>query len=187
MHRRCCRPAASSVHYTTSCKHSLVLLRMGEIIARNILNWFKLLIQLLLFHLVGCLYYCISDARSHKHKKKIRIVWSLSYFVTITELQGLIFQSKIYIYTSNKESRIPPDSTCYLWLLEVEKTFKKSDCNQGHSFHIRKQDKFRLNLNATVLHGLLRLLVTEATIDSCQCKSYPTYSRQLLFHFFVNV
>ena len=27
--------AASSVHYTTSCKHSLVLLRMGEIIARN--------------------------------------------------------------------------------------------------------------------------------------------------------
>ena len=27
--------AASSMHYTTSCKHSLVLLRMGEIIARN--------------------------------------------------------------------------------------------------------------------------------------------------------
>jgi len=30
--------AASSVHYTTSCKHSLVLLRMGEIIARNMLS-----------------------------------------------------------------------------------------------------------------------------------------------------
>ena len=28
MHRRCCQQAASSVHYTTSCKHSLVLLRM---------------------------------------------------------------------------------------------------------------------------------------------------------------
>ena len=26
------------VHYTTSCKHSLVLLRMGEIIARNMSN-----------------------------------------------------------------------------------------------------------------------------------------------------
>ena len=36
MHGRCCRPAASSVLYTTSCKHSQVLLRMGEIIARNI-------------------------------------------------------------------------------------------------------------------------------------------------------
>jgi len=27
--------AASSVHYATSCKHSLVLLRLGEIIARK--------------------------------------------------------------------------------------------------------------------------------------------------------
>jgi len=44
-HRRCCRLAASSVHYTTSCKHSLVLLRMGVIIARNSLSWLKLLIN----------------------------------------------------------------------------------------------------------------------------------------------
>jgi len=29
---------ASSVLYTTSCKHSLVLLRMGEIIVRNMLS-----------------------------------------------------------------------------------------------------------------------------------------------------
>jgi len=34
-------------HYTTSCKHSLVLLRMGEIIPRNMLRWLKLLIKLL--------------------------------------------------------------------------------------------------------------------------------------------
>ena len=33
-----CLPAASSVHYTTSCKHSLALPRMGEIIARNRLS-----------------------------------------------------------------------------------------------------------------------------------------------------
>ena len=39
LHRQCCLQAASSVHYTTSCKHSLVLLRMGEIIARNMLSW----------------------------------------------------------------------------------------------------------------------------------------------------
>jgi len=30
--------ASSSVHYTTSFKHSLVRLRMGEIIARNMLS-----------------------------------------------------------------------------------------------------------------------------------------------------
>jgi len=29
---------ASSVHYTTSCKRSLVLLRMGEIIAQKMLS-----------------------------------------------------------------------------------------------------------------------------------------------------
>jgi len=43
VHRRCCR-----VHYTTSCKHSLVLLRMGKIIARNMLSWLKLLITVYL-------------------------------------------------------------------------------------------------------------------------------------------
>jgi len=33
------------VHYTTSCKHSLVLLRMGKITARNMLSWLELLIS----------------------------------------------------------------------------------------------------------------------------------------------
>jgi len=35
----CHQQSASSVHYTTSCKHSLVLLGMGEIIVRNMLSW----------------------------------------------------------------------------------------------------------------------------------------------------
>jgi len=34
------------VHYTTSCKQSQVLLRMSEIIARNLLSWLELLINL---------------------------------------------------------------------------------------------------------------------------------------------
>jgi len=33
------------VHYTTNCKHSLVLLKMGEIIARNVLTWLELFIN----------------------------------------------------------------------------------------------------------------------------------------------
>jgi len=39
------QPAAPSVHYTTSCKHCLVLLRMGEIIARNMFSLLELLIN----------------------------------------------------------------------------------------------------------------------------------------------
>ena len=40
---------------------------MDEIV-RNMLSGLKLLIKLLLLHLVGCLYYCISDARLQKHQ-----------------------------------------------------------------------------------------------------------------------
>jgi len=34
------------VLYTTSCKHSLVLLRMGEIIARNMFSGFIIIINI---------------------------------------------------------------------------------------------------------------------------------------------
>jgi len=37
----------------------------------------KLLIKLLLY-LVGCLYYCISDERSHKHQIKVNIALNVS-------------------------------------------------------------------------------------------------------------
>ena len=45
IHRWGYQQAASSVYYTTSCKHSLVILRMGEIIARNMLSSLELLIN----------------------------------------------------------------------------------------------------------------------------------------------
>jgi len=45
-HRRCIMPQAVT--------HSLVLLKMGKITARNMLSWLELL---LLFYLVGYLYY----------------------------------------------------------------------------------------------------------------------------------
>ena len=70
----------------TSCKHSLMLLRMGEIIARNMLSWLKLFVKLLLLHLVGCLCYCISDARSHKHHI-YRLLCKLNIrYTTLTQL-----------------------------------------------------------------------------------------------------
>ena len=81
MYRRCCRPVAWSggypqpghrpatswVHYTTSCKHSLVLLKMGEIIARNI----GIINKPLLSHLVGCPYYLctLTSLRVGKYKQ----------------------------------------------------------------------------------------------------------------------
>ena len=50
------RPATSSVYYT-SCKYSLVLLKMAEIIARNYVELIGIIKRPLLLHQVGCLYY----------------------------------------------------------------------------------------------------------------------------------
>jgi len=50
-HRRCC----------------LLVTRMRSP-AGDMLSWLKLLIKLSLLHLVGCLFYYINDARSHKHQ-----------------------------------------------------------------------------------------------------------------------
>jgi len=58
--------AASPVRYTTSCKHGLVLLTMGEIIARNTKHDELILIiskLFLLLHLVGCLYVGYSESK----------------------------------------------------------------------------------------------------------------------------
>jgi hypothetical protein len=60
--------AASSVHYNTSCKHSLVLLRKGEIIDRNMLSWLKLLINCYwCIHLV--VYIIVSVMHGHTNIK----------------------------------------------------------------------------------------------------------------------
>jgi hypothetical protein len=53
------RPATSWVHNTTSCKHSLLLLKMGEIIALNMSSWLRIINKSLSLHLVGCLYYLL--------------------------------------------------------------------------------------------------------------------------------
>ena len=59
------------MHYTASCKHSLVLLRMGEIIGRNYrpkqVELIEIINKPLLLHLVGYLYNYIRDAWSQKH------------------------------------------------------------------------------------------------------------------------
>jgi hypothetical protein len=61
------------VHYTTNCKHSLVLLKMGEIIARNVSKWLRIINKSLLLHLVGCLYY-LFQWYMFKHVQLIGII-----------------------------------------------------------------------------------------------------------------
>ena len=59
MHPRCCRPVTDNIVgalYQKAVTHSLVLLKMGKIISRNILSS-GIINKPLLWHLVGCLYY----------------------------------------------------------------------------------------------------------------------------------
>ena len=71
MHPRCWRPVAWMRWNVISSASSLVLLKIGEIIARNMLSWLELLInRYFCIYLVVCVTY-INDARSNKYQMKI--------------------------------------------------------------------------------------------------------------------
>ena len=68
-------PAASSVHYTTTCKHNLVLLKMGEIIVRNMLSSLKVLINRY-FGILLVVYIIVSVMHGHTNIKwSNQIIW----------------------------------------------------------------------------------------------------------------
>ena len=76
------RPATSLLHFTTSWKHSLAHLKMGKIIARNMLSWLELLLNRYFFiYLVVYIIY-INDTGSNKHQ---------TYWDILTVVQGLFF------------------------------------------------------------------------------------------------
>jgi len=71
------------VHYTTSCKHSLGLLRMGETIARNMLSWLELLIKrYCCIQLV--VYIIVLEMHGHaKIKSSMYLTWNKFLFDSI--------------------------------------------------------------------------------------------------------
>ena len=56
--------------------HPNPAMRMGEIIAWNVLSWLKLLIKLLLLHLVDCLYYCTITEVTWLWRKVLKVMYS---------------------------------------------------------------------------------------------------------------
>ena len=94
-HGRCCRPAASSVHYTTSCKHSLVLPRMDEIIARNRLCCLKLLINR-----YCCIYLVIYIIVSGMHGHKISHL-PIRYLLPLLRAHPILHVSRIRVNVLN--------------------------------------------------------------------------------------
>ena len=167
MHRRCCLQAASSVNYATSCKHSLVLLRMGEIIARNMSNWSKLLIKLLLLHLVGCLYYLpriVTPCSGTAEKIDREVLYLLRHHCIVTftavgnvgvmacELQSRGYGKSYYLVPS--------------WLLLLNRRYNSA------WVLVRSTIFFHKSLSSTLLFQFLIFIF---------CKSFLTSSSHLFF------
>ena len=62
-HRRCCLQALYHKLYTQSSAP-----KDGRNYSPKHVELIEVINELSLLHLVGCLYYCINDARSNKHK-----------------------------------------------------------------------------------------------------------------------
>ena len=91
---------ATSMHYTTSCKHSLVLLRMGEMIARNMLRWLWLSIKSVIVASSGpfiLLYQWCTVIQTSNHTLVAKCVTNIS----TTTIQY------IYIHIYRREYLIP--------------------------------------------------------------------------------
>ena len=116
-HRGCIIPQAVT--------HSLVLLKMGKIISRNMLSW-RIINKPLLLHLVGCLYYLyqwctvkqISDNEIHLSIKYIKsVLWRvakrLSYIEDARCLKvNAVMELTLYFWIrSNIISPFAPRST----------------------------------------------------------------------------
>jgi hypothetical protein len=61
--------------YTTGCKHKSSSTDDGRNYRLKHVELIEIFItKLLLMHLVVCLYYCIRDAKSHKHQNKKEVI-----------------------------------------------------------------------------------------------------------------
>ena len=92
------RPAASSVHYTSICNTQSSAPEDGRNYRPKHVELIGIINKTLLLHLVGCLYYCISDAPSYKHQNQ-HFVRFLVCLVPATYLAHLIFLDFITLTT----------------------------------------------------------------------------------------
>ena len=102
-----CLQASSSVHYTTSYKHSPVLLRMDEIIARNMLSWLKLLTNC-----YCCIYLVVYANVSEMHGRLLTYLlthsmvqspsWDANWFAASQEIPRISRNPKVHYRTHKR-------------------------------------------------------------------------------------
>ena len=93
MHPRCCRPATSCVHYTTSCNTQPSAPEDGQNNCPEHVELTGIINKPLLFHLVGCLYYIYFIIYFSRLAKQSQFIPSqnIVYFITLPFLVRKIF------------------------------------------------------------------------------------------------
>ena len=71
MHPRCCRPAASWVHYTTSCNTQSSAPEDGRDQSPKLFELIVIINKPLLLHLIGVYIIYINDALSNKYQMEL--------------------------------------------------------------------------------------------------------------------
>ena len=77
------------MHYTTNCNTQSSAPEDGQNNCPKHVELIGIINKPLLLHLVGCLYYCISDARSNKHL--CQTVWLILVSVVLTDTELCTF------------------------------------------------------------------------------------------------
>ena len=93
MHRRCCRPAASSVHYTTSSNTQSSAPEDGQNNCPKHVELIEIINKLLLLRLVGCLYYFVQvDSETHSPS-----LWKITEIYFPVDKGGRIVKLTIHL------------------------------------------------------------------------------------------
>ena len=152
--------ACGIMHYTTSCKHSLVLLRMGEIIRRNMLHYITSCKHSLVLLRMGEII----------HRNMVHYTTSCKHSLVLLRIGEIIHRNMVHYTTSCKHSlstRRLSGSPQRRAKLSQSKLATKVD-------RTHRERRWRVNAVATPVTGInpVRLLLGVCE-GHCLCASTP--------------
>ena len=106
MHPRCCRPATSWVHYTTSCNKQSSAPEDGQNKFPKHVELIGIINKMLFLNLVGCLYYLclVQFNQRQQHRHRIRW-WTLPLYPTIQPCVSECKSECIFFYERTENLR----------------------------------------------------------------------------------
>jgi hypothetical protein len=128
MYPRCCRPATSRVHYTTSCNTQSSAPEDGQHKCPKHVELTGIINKPLLLHLVGCLYYLYQ--------------WCTVKQISENEIYLLIKYIKSVLWRVVKRLSYNEDARCLKVKWDnMHHTWRRGRCKQEHNMTVDLQEK----------------------------------------------